>query len=208
MPTYPPHVLPMRQRSDLIHQSLKQRLVEVLPEAMRAAEIDAWLIVCQEDNLDPIFTTMIPMDTWCPILQMLLFVDRGDGVVEGFNISGTNTHDLYMRPYAGQLVQEQWRHLRRLLDEHDPQRIGVNIGSIQWAAGGLTLNLYQQLLERLPERFVQRFVSAEPAAIHWATALTGDDITTYEHVCQVAHAVIAECYSRAAIIPGVTTLDD
>src|SRR4051794_7383778 len=182
MPSYQPHVLSMRQRSDLIYRSLQRRLSEVLPGAMRAAEIDAWLIVCQEDNLDPIFTTMIPMDTWCPILQLLLFIDHGDGVVEGFNISGTNTHDLYTRPYAGQLVEEQWRHLRRLLHDHDPQRIGVNIGSIQWAAGGLTLNLYQQLLERLPERFVQRFVSAESAAIHWSTTLIENDITTYEHV--------------------------
>ena len=115
MPSYPPHVLSMRQRSDFIYQSLKRRLSEVLPDAMQAAEIDAWLIVCQEDNLDPIFTTMIPMDTWCPILQMLLFIDRGNGRVEGFNISGTNTHDLYTRPYAGQLVEEQWRHLRQLL---------------------------------------------------------------------------------------------
>lgn len=203
-----PHVLPMRQRSELIYRSLKGRLAEVLPAAMQTAEIDAWLIVCQEDHLDPIFTTMIPMDTWCPILQILLFIDHGDGKIEGFNISGTNTHDLYTRSYAGQLVEEQWRILRELLAEHDPQRIGVNTGAVQWAAGGLTLNLYRQLQERLPAQIVERFVSAERAAIHWATTLTDDDLLHYEHVCQVAHQVIAGCYSRAVIVPGVTTLDD
>lgn len=203
-----PRVLPMRQRASVIHRLLKRRLAEVMPLAMRDAGIDMWLILCQEDNLDPVFTTLIPMDTWCPILQMLVFVDQGDGVVEGFNISGTNTHDLYQRPYTGQHEPEQWALLRKLLEERNPQRIGVNIGSIQWAAGGLTYNLHRQLAERLPAQYVERFVSAEDAAIRWLTTFTEDDIAMYEHVCQVAHYVIAQCYSRQTIIPGETSIDD
>ena len=137
----------MRQRAEVIHDLLAERLETVLPAAMRGAGIDMWLILCQEDNLDPVFTTMIPMDTWCPILQMLVFFDRGDGRgVERINLSGTNTHDLYDRPYRGQLEREQWPLLRQIIEERDPQRIGVNIGSVQWAAGGLTHNLYKQLV--------------------------------------------------------------
>lgn len=202
-----PRVLPVRERAALINSALGERLDTVLPEAMRAAGIDAWLIICQEDNLDPIFTTMIPMDTWCPILQILLFIDHGDRV-ERLNISGTNTHALYARPYSGQLVEEQWTHLIAALERTDPQRIGLNIGSVQWAAGGLTHNLYEQLHARLPRQLHARCISAEAAAIHWATSLTETDITTYEHVCNVAHAIIAETYSRAAIVPGRTTIED
>lgn len=205
--THFPRVLPVRERAALINSSLAERLDRVLPDAMRAAGIDAWLILCQEDNLDPIFSTMIPMDTWCPILQILLFIDRGDRV-ERLNISGTNTHALYDRPYTGQLVEEQWTQLIAALERTDPQVIGLNIGAVQWAAGGLTHNLYKQLRARLPEHLDHRFVSAEAAAIHWATTLTETDIATYEHVCNVAHAVIAETYSRAAIVPGHTTLND
>ncbi len=202
-----PQVLPMRQRADVINRLLKRRLTEVLPGAMRAAGIDCWLILCQEDNLDPVYTTMIPMDTWCPILQILVFVDNGDRV-EGINISGTNTHDLYQRPYAGQSETDQWAHLLQLIEANDPQRIGINIGEVQWAAGGLTHNLYRQLTERLPRTYVERLVSAEPLAIRWLTTLTDDDLLMYEHVCAVAHGVIAECYSRQSIIPGQTSIDD
>lgn len=202
-----PPVLPVRKQAHRINSALAERLDAVLPEAMHAADIDAWLIICQEDNLDPIFTTMIPMDTWCPILQILLFIKRGDRI-QRLNISGTNTHALYERPYIGQLVEEQWSRLIAILDEADPQRIGVNFGSVQWAAGGLTFNLLQQLLARVPERFRTRFVSAEPAAIHWSTSLTPTDIATYEEVATIAHAIIAETYSRAAIEPGVTTVED
>jgi len=204
-----PHVLPMRQRAEVIHRVLASRLETVLTEAMRAAGIDLWLILCQEDNLDPVFTTLIPMDTWCPILQMLVFFDRGgDRGVERINISGTNTHDLYDRPYRGQLEREQWPLLRRIIQERDPKTIGVNIGSIQWAAGGLTHNLYTQLVEQLPPGYAARLTSAEPLATRWLATLSGDEVALYEHVVRVAHALIAECYSPQAIVPGVTSARD
>jgi len=198
----------MRQRAAVIYQLLQQRLTTVLPAAMHATGIDCWLILCQEDNLDPVYTTLIPMDAWCPILQMLVFCDQGEAGVAGFNLAATNTHDLYQRPYTGQIEAEQWLLLVKLIEEHDPQRIGINIGATQWAAGGLTHNLYQQLIEWLPAKYVARLVSAEPLAVHWLTSLTPADVDIYEHVNDVAHHVIAECYSRQSIIPGHTSIDD
>ncbi len=201
-------VLPMRQRAQVIYRLLQGRLATILPEAMRAADIDLWLILCQEDNLDPVFTTLIPMDTWCPILQILLFHDRGEAGVEGLNLCGTNTGDLYHHPYTGQIEDEQWPLLVQAIAERDPQRIGIHTGSVAWAAGGLTHNLHRQLVEHLPAEYVERLVSAEAAAVRWLATLTGDEILAYEHVANVAHAIIAECYSRAAVVPGITTVED
>ncbi len=128
-----PAVMPVRQRAETIHRLLKERLATVLPRAMRETGFDMWLILCQEDNLDPVYTTMIPMDTWCPILQMLVFYDRGgEQGIEGINVSGTNTKDLYERAYTGQLEREQWPLLRTIIEARDPQRIGINIGAVQW----------------------------------------------------------------------------
>jgi Xaa-Pro aminopeptidase len=203
-----PRVLPMRERAEVVHRLLARRLETVLPVAMREAGIDCWLILCQEDDLDPVFTTMIPMDTWCPILQVLAFFDRGPAGIERINLSGTNTRELYDRPYAGQEEREQWPLLAKIVAERDPKRIGVNIGSVQWAAGGLTHNLYTQLARHLPSKYVERLVSAEPAATRWLATLTADDLGAFAHVVNVAHALIAECYSRRTIVPGVTTTDD
>jgi len=204
-----PQVLPMRQRAQVIHDVLAERLRTVLPPAMRESGIDMWLILCQEDNPDPVFTTLIPMGAWTPILQMLVFYDRGDDRgVECINISGTDTHDLYDRPYRGQLEREQWPLLRQIVAERDPQRIGINIGSVQWAAGGLTHNLYQQLVSQLSPQYADRLVSAEPLATRWLATLSEAEINLYEHVVELAHAIIAECYSTSVIVPGVTTADD
>jgi Xaa-Pro aminopeptidase len=204
-----PRVLPMRQRAQVINHILSHRLETILPVAMREAGFDMWLILCQEDNLDPVFTTLIPMDTWCPILQILVFYDRGGAAgIERINLSGTNTHDLYDRPYRGQLEREQWPLFRQIIRDRDPRRIGINIGSTEWAAGGLTHNLYTQLVEQLPPGYAGRLASAEPLVVRWLATLTDEDIAIYEHVVQVARAIIAECYSRRVIVPGVTTAQD
>jgi hypothetical protein len=204
-----PRVLPMRQRAQVIHDVLAERLRTVMPAAMAESGIDMWLILCQEDNPDPVFTTMIPMNTWTPILQILVFYDRGPGNgVECINISGTETYDLYDRPYRGQLEREQWPLLRQIVAERDPQRIGINIGSVQWAAGGLTHNLYTQLVSQLPPGYADRLVSAEPLATRWLATLSESEIGLYEHVVELAHAIIAECYSSAVLVPGVTMTDD
>jgi hypothetical protein len=174
---------------------------------MRENGFDMWLILCQEDDLDPVFKTMIPMNIWCPILQILVFYDKGDRV-ERINISRTNTHDLYDRPYRGQVESEQWHLLRDIVEERDPERIGINIGSVQWAAGGLTHNLHTQMVDMLPEKYVNRLASAEPMATRWLATLTDYEVELYEYVASVAHHIIAECYSRKAVIPGVTSTKD
>ena len=93
-----PEVLPMKKRAEVINSILAERLEEVLPIAMREQGLDMWLVICQEDNLDPVYKTLIPMDTWCPILQILIFYDREDAGIEKINLSFTDTKDLYDMP--------------------------------------------------------------------------------------------------------------
>ena len=204
-----PQVLPMRQQSDLIYGVLKKRLETILPVAMRETGFDMWLILCQEDDLDPVFTTLIPMDTWCPILQMLIFYDRGkEEGIERINLSMTNTHDLYAQPWQGRHQKEQWPYLAEIIEERDPKRIGINIGAVQWAAGSLTHNLYAQLVKALPTEYVERLTSAEPLVTRWLATLTDKELQLFEHVVNVAHHLLAECYSRRAVVPGATTTQD
>ncbi len=202
-------VLPMRQRAEITGRILRERLDDLLPAVMRETGYDMWLVICQEDDYDPVFATLMPFDSWCPILQMLVFFDRGEAGLERINLSMTRTPPgLYDRPWTGTDHREQWAELRRLIEERDPQRIGINTGGVQWAAGGLTHNLHTQLAQALPQRYVERLASAEPLATRWLATLTASEIGLYHHVVSVAHALLADCYSRDTIVPGVTTSDD
>ncbi|HET6487573.1 MAG TPA: M24 family metallopeptidase [Spirochaetia bacterium] len=203
-----PQILGARAQSDLITEMVRDRLDTILPRAMQAAGVDMWIVLSQEDDLDPVYKTMIPMDCWCPILQMLVFVDEGAGKYSKYSISGTDTKDLYARPYAGQLEEKQWPELLALVERRDPQTIGVNIGSVAWAGGGLSHNLYRQLQERLPKKYADRLVSAEAAAVIWGSCLTDREVDIFRHVVEIGHCIIADSFSRMTITPGVTTVDD
>ncbi len=200
-------VMPLRQRADIGREILLERLEKVLPEAMRRAGLDMWLVICQEDDLDPIFPLLVPPDSWCPILQMLIFHDTGERV-DRINLSMTNTGSLYDRPWQGRDHDEQWPLLAQIIGERDPARIGINTGRVQWAAGGLTHNLYAQLVQALPPEYAARLESAETLVTHWAATLTPREIELYEHVVAVAHGLLGDCLSPRTIIPGVTTTDD
>jgi hypothetical protein len=202
-----PRILPQRDQAAVVHGLIKGRLETILPAAMRESGFDMWLIICQEDNPDPIFSTMCPMNTWCPILQMLIFFDTGTEI-ERINLSMTDMQGLFQQPWKGTNHSEQWAMLAKAVKERAPKRIGINIGSIQWAAGGLTQNLYQQLVIALPQEYVERLESAEPMVVHWAGTLTGEENELYETVTDVAKAIIAECFSTKVVTPGVTTTDD
>jgi Xaa-Pro aminopeptidase len=108
----------------------------------------------------------------------------------------------------GRETGEQWELLGKWVAERNPRRVGVNTGSIQWAAGGLTHNLYLQLEAALGPELSARLESAEPLVTHWLATLTDDEITLHEHVVQVARKLLSWCFSREAIIPGVTTTED
>jgi Xaa-Pro aminopeptidase len=201
-------VFPVRQQDEIIRKILHRRLEAVLPTAMREAGIDMWLLLCQEDNLDPVYKTMLPLNTWTPILQMLVFCDRGEAGVERLNLSMTETADLYETPWQGRDEEEQWRLLAQIVRERDPKRIGINVGGTNWAAGGLTYHLHRQLTRRLPEPYAERLVSAEAACVRWLMTLTDEELELYPSVVSIAHAIIAEIFSRKHIVPGVTTTED
>jgi hypothetical protein len=202
-------ILTMRERARVIREVLAKRFEAVLPAAMREAGFDMWLILCQEDDLDPVFASMMPMDTWCPILQMLVLYDRGlDHGVERISIAMTNTRGLFDQPWQGRNHEEQWPLLREVIEQRDPRRIGINTGRVQWAAGGLTHNLHEQLVETLPARYAERLASAEPMATRWLATLTDEEVETYEHVVAVGRRLIADCYSRPTVTPGETTAED
>jgi hypothetical protein len=204
-----PQILPVRKQDQIIFEILKKRLDRILPSAMREANVDMWVIICQEDDYDPVFKTLIPMNTWAPILQMLIFFDRGevDGI-EKINLSMTDTRGLYSQPWKGFHHEEQWVLLAKLIKERNPKRIGMNIGKINWASGGLTHNLYIQLINSLPEMIVKRIVSAEEVCTRWLMTLLPEELDLFRHVAKIGHQLITNIYSSQTIIPGVTTTED
>jgi hypothetical protein len=129
-----PAVLSIRDRANLVFQITQKRLEHLIPKIMRQTGFDMWIIACNEDNLDPIFKTMIPYENWCPITQIIVFFDRGkEKGVERLNVSRTDTMGLFENVWDSaawdtQKKESQWACLGRIVRERDPKRIGINEG--------------------------------------------------------------------------------
>ena len=210
----PPAVLRMRDRVAAVNRILSQRLERLLPALMRETGFDMWIIATNEDNLDPVFRTMIPYDTWTPITQLLVFYDPGGGrEIEKLNLSRTNTRGFYKdgwdwRAWDAEKKESQWDYLARVVRERNPKVIGVNEGEVQWAAGGLTVPLKKSLVAALGPQLSTRLQSAELLATRWLETLLDEEIEIYGQVVALAHAVLADTMSNKAITPGVSTTDD
>jgi len=198
----------------VINRILRKRLDTILPMVMRETGFDMWLVMCWEDNWDPVFMSMIPAGAGTPkILLMLIFFDRGEEGIERINLSRANTLDLYSSPYKietynVQKSDQQWAYLREIIEARDPKRIAINQGEVTWAADGLSATLKENLVETLPKKYVDRLESGEKLCRRWLETLSDDEIELYPHVLSVQHSILAEIYSRKTIIPGVTTTDD
>jgi hypothetical protein len=208
-----PSILDIRDRVEVVNAITLKRLEILLPRVMEEAGFDMWIIVCNEDNLDPVFSTMIPYDVWCPITQILVLSKKPGKPVERLNISRTDMKGLHQnvwdhRAWDLSKTESQWDCLRRIVRERNPQRIAVNQSSVIWAADGLTVTLRKRLEETLGPEFSRRLHSGERLAILWLETLLEEELDLYERVAAVAHALLAEIFSDRTVTPGVTTLDD
>jgi Xaa-Pro aminopeptidase len=209
-----PKVLSMKDRAELVNTITLKRLDLLVPKFMRETGLDMWIITCNEDDLDPIFKTMIPYGQWCPITQIIVFYDRGpEKGVERLNVSRTNMPDFFERiwdaaAWDNEKKESQWACLGRIVCERDPKRIGINVGEIQWAAGGLTVVLKNRLVEAIGPDYTARLESAEPLATLWGETLLDEEIKLMERAMALSHAIIAETFSTRIVTPGYTTVED
>ncbi|MEM1095359.1 MAG: M24 family metallopeptidase [Bacteroidota bacterium] len=204
-----PHILPMRQRAEVIDRWLEERLDTVLPELMRREGIDLWIIAAREYNEDPIIRTMLPA-TWLAARRrtVLVLFDRGEGQgVERLAVARYNV-GIFERAWSPEEQPDQWARVAELIAERDPQRIGINRSELFATADGLTDTEYDGLLAALPERYQDRLTSAERLSAGWLETRTASEMQVYPQVMRIAHTIIAEGLSEQVIQPGVTTTAD
>ena len=167
-----PHILSLQERAKVVNTLLQKRLETLLPAVMRETGFDTWVILCHEDNHDPVFRTLIPEKVWAPILQIIVLHDQGpEKGVERLNISRTNMQtptDDFVLPQGLMTSiwdlnssEHQWACLRRILEERQPRRIGINQSDVIWAADGPTAALKEKLIDTLGLDLASRLESAD-----------------------------------------------
>lgn len=205
-----PAVLPPRERPAVINRLVEDRLDHVLPDLMREAGIDMWLVINREYAEDPVYFTLVPQPGFAARrTTMLVFHDRGeDEGVDRLTVNRYPFGSMYESAWQGGNLDEQWQGLAELIAERDPRRIGINVSDTWPVADGLTSALHQRLRTSLGPELAERLVSAESLVVRWMETRSEAELEIYPHIVSIARAVIHEAFSASVITPGATTTDD
>ena len=201
-------VVPLKDQARVIDDITAKRIHQLLPRLMQQANIDMWLLISREYNEDPVLKTLLPA-TWMSARRTTIFAFVRQGkTVKALAIAPYNVGKLFERAWDKKTQPNQWQALVALMEEFQPERIGIN-QSEHWShADGLVASDKQRLLSELPTKFRQRLVSAEALAVGWLETRISEEIELLKGLTALAHDIIAEGFSHKAIEPGRTTTDD
>ncbi|MGZ4508964.1 MAG: M24 family metallopeptidase [Blastococcus sp.] len=204
--------LPLRAQADVRDRWLTQRLLDVLPGLMDRAGIDLWLVIGREYNEDPVLATLLPATWLSARRRTILALHRSDDGVTPAAVSrypvGQFLPAWSPDEAAGRPAEEsQWTAVRRIVEQADPRRIGIDVSASFALADGLSHTEHGLLTDALGP-YADRLVPAEELAIGWLETRLPEEIAALHALNRLAHEVIAEAFSPAAIEVGTTTAID
>ena len=203
-------ILPMRERAEVIDQIIDERIATVLPGIMRRAGIDMWVIISREYNEDPVLKTFLP-STWQTARRrtILLIHDPGDDQpLETLAVARYAVGNTFIKAWDKELHGDQWKRLAELIEERDPDKIGINYSDTFALADGVTNTEYNLFIKSLEEKYRNKVVSAENLAVGWLETRSETEIMIYQQICRIAHEILASGLTDEVIQPGITTTND
>ena len=203
-------VLSMKDRAEVIDAVLKERMETVLPEIMRREGMDMWVIISREYNEDPVIETMLPA-TWLAARRRTILVIYDRGPEEGLETLAVARYDVgevFKKAWDKEVEPDQWKRLREIIEERDPQQIGVNRSEHWGLADGIVATDYEHFLENIGKKYASRVVSAEKVAVGWLETRSAKERDLYPHIVRIAHGILEEAFSERVIHPGITSTED
>lgn len=208
-PQLPP-ILPLRDRAKLENAILADRLDTIVPKLMREHHASMWLLMAREYFEEPVVATMLNAESLHARRRtILIFFDPGKGKpIERLTVSRYGLGGLFQSAWDPDKQPDQWKAVADIVAARDPANIAINTSDMFAFADGMTLSQYKEMMAALPQKYQSRVVSGEALAVGWLETRTPMELRLYPGIVRVAHALIAEAFSRKVITPGKTTADD
>lgn len=182
-----------------------ERIATLLPAAMAKTGVDAWMVICRENNNDPM-AAHVGCENAGGTAAFLFFAE-GDGVQSvAISPSGEATA-LAEKAIMDEVVEigrgvGVWGEVEQQFERFNPERIAINTGQSP-IADGLSHTQHEALVATIDDRWVARMTSAEPLIMAWLAVKTPEEVDIMRTAAGITARWQEEAY--AAAIPGVTT---
>ncbi len=203
-------LLSEQERARVINEILEDRLDHLLPQLMEREGIDMWILISREYNEDPVMKTILPA-TWLSARRRTIMVfnkNIATGGIDKIAIARYSVGRLLKGAWDVDVYPNQWEALMTIIEDKDPQTIGLNFSDDFALADGLVHSEYQAFMDKLPQAMHSRVRSAERLAIAWLETRSEKELEIYPMICHIGHTILQEGLSEKHIHPGITTTSE
>lgn len=184
----------------------KERISTLLPPAMEAANVDAWFVICRENNNDPI-SDHIGGENAGGTAVFLFYIDENGFTSKVYSPSGEATaldeldiHDEVVSvPRGTSAVEEAVRFIK----EKRFNTIAINSSQRNAQADGLSYTQRQNLENELGSTLSNRLVSSEELIYEWLSIKLPAEVDIMRKAAELTAQWQLEAYEQ--IIPNVST---
>jgi Xaa-Pro aminopeptidase len=184
----------------------KERIATLLPQAMVAAEVDLWIVICRENNNDPIADHIGGENAGGTAVY--LFYRDGNGfhsrvyspIGEYTALSEMEIHDEVLPVDRGASAIGQ---AADFIKAQNFERIAVNSSPSNAQADGLSHTQRMELENMLGEELSNRLTSSEELIYEWLSVKLPEEVEIMRKAAELTAEWEVEAYE--IIEPGVTT---
>lgn len=183
----------------------KKRINELLPKAMKAAEVNCWMVVARENNNDPL-ADHVGAENAGGTAVFMFYLDSNGFTSKVFSPEGEATaladlkiHDEVVRVKRGTSAIEQ---AATFVKEQEFKSIAVNFSTSNNVADGLSYTQFQAIEKALGEE-ASKLVSSTELVYEWLSIKLPEEVAIMRKAAKLTSDWQYEVYKK--IVPGETT---
>ena len=203
-------ILEQRDRALKINDVLKDRFDNLLPKLMDKTGIDMWILISREYNEDPVLKTMLPAE-WLNARRRTILVfyrNKEKNTLDKLAVARYNFGENIISAWDKEKQPNQWKRLNEIIEQRNPNKIGLNFSKHFNIADGLDKTDYEEFVENISEKNREKIVSAQKLATAWIETRTDKEMNIYREIVTITKEIIYEAFSLDVIEIGKTTTTD
>lgn len=184
----------------------KQRITQLLPNALKTAGVDAWMILCRENNNDPLADHVGCENAGAPAIYIFYFDKSGFHSLvyspssESTALTELKIHDKVIPVARGESAID---HAADFIKKKQFKKIAVNSSMNNAQADGLSHSQRLALENALGKKTTQRLVSSEELVYEWLSIKLPVEVDIMRKAAKLTAQWEIEAYGM--VEPGKTT---
>ncbi len=183
----------------------KKRINELLPQAMKSANVDCWMVVARENNNDPL-ADHVGAENAGGTAVFMFYLDEQGFTSKVFSPEGEATaladlkiHDEVVRVKRGTSAIEQ---AAAFVKEQNFNAIAINYSASNNVADGLSYTQYKALEQALGDD-ADKLISSTELVYQWLSIKLPEEVEIMRRAAQLTSDWQYEVYEK--VVPGKTT---